>query len=66
MDTYAKVDATHFKQTKQVEITHDLERVKMEKQMAIDNKARTIKECDEIVARCDALLLEADKLGVKK
>jgi hypothetical protein len=66
MDTYAKVDATHFKQTKQVEITHDLARVKMEKQMAIDSKARTIAECDEIVARCDALLLEADKLGVKK
>lgn len=66
MDTYAKVDATHFKQTKQVEITHDLERVKMEKQMAIDNKARTIAECDEIVARCDDLLLEADKLGVKE
>lgn len=65
MSIYSKINDNTISETKEVVITYDLEQVREEKKMAEEHKQQVIADTEAIISKCDAILLEAEKLTAK-
>jgi len=59
--TYIKISDIDFKEVKSQEIIYNIPKLKRQKEILLEQKNITGKKIEEI----DALLLEAEKLGIK-